>query len=66
MKVTDQVCQNRISIAEIDHHQRDCRKQNPNNKNILFHAFTALVGPIRLDVSVGAKSKKMQSAVGAY
>ena len=37
MEMADQVCQHRVSIAEIDHHQWNCRKQHFDDQNILPH-----------------------------
>ena len=63
MKVTDQVCQSRIPIAEIDHHQRDCRKQNTDNKNILFHGVIARVGLLGQKQPIELKQKKKLLAI---
>ena len=37
MEMPDQVCQYRIAVAEIDHHQRNRRKQHADDENILLH-----------------------------
>ena len=37
MKMPDQVRKYRVAVSEIDHHQRNRRKQHADNQNVLLH-----------------------------
>ena len=41
MKMPDQVCQNRVSVVEIDYHQRNRWKQYADDQNVLLHNLFA-------------------------
>ena len=37
MKMADEIRQHRVAVAEIDHHQRDSRKQHADDQYVLLH-----------------------------
>ena len=58
MKTANQVCQNRLAVAKIYHHQRDRQKQHADDQHVLLHLQV-----LCLDGSIGQQCWKVLPTV---